>query len=166
MSNREQAATIVLLEDAKHGWSSVADAIEERGSALAVLDESDSGQTRLFDTGTPIDERLNQALARIDAWEREGIHFVSVLDNDYPAQLLTIHQRPPFTTWRGTLDPVDARGVGIVGTRQASPSGLAMARALAGGLRNAAHRSLAAERLGSIPPPSLPRWTLAAGLSQ
>jgi DNA processing protein len=134
MSTQEQAALLVLLEEAQHGWSSLTDQVEERGSALSLLEGVDDGQARLFDTGTPTDDRLQDARDRIDGWEREGIHFATLLDDEYPAQLLMIHQRPPFVTWRGTLDARDARGVAVVGTRVASPAGLAQARALASGL--------------------------------
>lgn len=134
MSTQEQAALLVLLEEAKHDWSSVADVVEERGSAVDVLRGDVELQPRLFETGTPVDERLERAQAQIDQWEAEGIHFATLLDAEYPAQLLTIHQRPPFVMWRGTLDRGDARGVAIVGTRAASPGGVARASALASGL--------------------------------
>jgi DNA processing protein len=58
----------------------------------------------------------------------------TVLDSDYPAQLLTVHQRPPFVMYRGALKPDDAGGVAVVGTRTASPKGLRQAAELAEGL--------------------------------
>lgn len=57
-----------------------------------------------------------------------------MLDADYPAQLLTVHQRPPFLTYRGRIDPVDATGVAVVGTRRPSRLGLARGQDIAAGL--------------------------------
>ena len=62
------------------------------------------------------------------------MHFVTLLDREYPGQLLMIHQRPPFLMWRGRSSDHDARGVAIVGTRQATPDGRRRAEELAGGL--------------------------------
>jgi DNA processing protein len=59
------------------------------------------------------------------------MHFATLLDDDYPFQLLTIHQRPPFVMWKGAQNPGDAQGVAIVGTRDASPAGVSRARGLA-----------------------------------
>jgi DNA processing protein len=61
----------------------------------------------------------------------EGIGLTTVLDADYPANLRTIFNLPPFLFFRGALRPEDARAVAVVGTRQASSWGLSRARKLA-----------------------------------
>jgi DNA processing protein len=77
---------------------------------------------------------VEAAAADLATWARDGIQVVSILDADYPAQLLTIHQRPPFLMVRGALDPADARGVAVVGTRSATSRGLDAAATLANAL--------------------------------
>jgi DNA processing protein len=62
------------------------------------------------------------------------MRLVTLLDEEYPPQLLTIHQRPPFLLYRGQLDPRDAGGVAIVGTRKPTDRGSATARTIAQGL--------------------------------
>ena len=67
----------------------------------------------------------------IDVWERAGMHFACVIDDDYPSQLLAIHQRPAFVMWMGTQSPRDAEGVAVVGSREACAAGVATAREVA-----------------------------------
>jgi len=59
------------------------------------------------------------------------------LNQDYPAQLLTVHQRPPFLMMRGAPSPADSRGVAVVGTRKATDRGIRQARQLARELSDA-----------------------------
>jgi DNA processing protein len=137
---RERLALLTLFRDRRTGWSVLADEIESRGSALEVL--SAPGQPRnddqdaLFDIEQTqdLDQVLADAEAAVAAWAAEGIKVTTMLDADYPAQLLTVHQRPPFLTYRGRIDPVDARGVAVVGTRRPSQLGLARAQDIAAGL--------------------------------
>jgi DNA processing protein len=60
-----------------------------------------------------------------------GAKLVTVLDDDYPANLRVIYNLPPFLFYRGRLDRDDARSVAVVGTREASNEGLASARRMA-----------------------------------
>ena len=66
-----------------------------------------------------------------DATER-GLRLTTVLDEDYPLNLRTIFNAPPFVFYRGNLDAdTDARSVAVVGTRRASAQGLERARKMA-----------------------------------
>ncbi len=132
MSQTERSALLLLLRHSGRSWSSVTDEVEERGSALAVLAEGSAGQMSLFD-GT-VDDRLDAIEDEIAGWERAGMRFVTLLDPEYPPQLLTIHQRSPFVMWRGTPMADDASGVAIVGTRHPSDGGARQAESLAYGL--------------------------------
>lgn len=98
-----------------------------------MLQDDRSRQLDLF-AERAVDPDLTPVEREIADWEGDGMRFVTLLDPDYPGQLLTIHQRPPFLTWQGTPDARDARGVAIVGTRQASSEGRKRAEALAAGL--------------------------------
>ncbi|MFL6074055.1 MAG: DNA-processing protein DprA [Mycobacteriales bacterium] len=131
----EQAALVALFHGRKSGWAAIADEVESRGSALEVLREGPAGQADLFtDLQDDLEGRLATANAAIEGWNADQIKLVTLLDPEYPAQLLTIHQRPPLLFYRGNLDERDAYGVAVVGTRKPSGRGLEQAREIAGGL--------------------------------
>jgi DNA processing protein len=131
---RERAALLSLVMRPKANWHLVADDVEEAGSALSVLLSGTGGQQDLFASALSVDDGLSAAATRLEEWMREGISVVSLLDETYPAQLLTIHQRPPLLFYRGTLEPHDADGVAVVGTRLPSARGIQQARELGEGL--------------------------------
>lgn len=133
----ERAALVALLAGRVSGWGLVADEVEAAGSAVAVLTRTADGeQGDLFapDPGTDVDAALARARVAIQEWTAAGIRLVTLLDPEYPTQLLAVHQRPPILFYRGHLDPADARGVAVVGTRQASARGIGQAREIATGL--------------------------------
>ncbi len=80
-------------------------------------------------------EWLTSGLARVDEarlhfWEaalgdlaRRGVQMVDTADEDYPANLRMVHDRPPFLMVRGTLTSDDERAVAVVGTRTPSAAG-------------------------------------------
>ena len=117
----ERAALVTLLKTATRPWHVYADAIEARASALAVLEE---------ERGLLAHDGLDDAAAEIAAWQRSGITLLTVLDPEYPENLRTVYDRPPLIFVAGSLRPTDARSVAVVGTRAASPEGLARARRL------------------------------------
>jgi DNA processing protein len=63
-----------------------------------------------------------------------GLELVTVLDDEYPAQLRTIHRGPPFLFFRGSLVAEDVDGVAVVGTRKPTDRGLRQAAEVATGL--------------------------------
>lgn len=131
----EHASLVALLQSRWQGWSDLADDVERCGSAYDVLMAGRSGeQAELFSDGPGPTERLQAAGETLAGWEAEGLGFVTLLDDDYPAQLLTVHQRPPFLFYRGTLTPDDANGVAVVGTRHPSTAGVDTASEIAAGL--------------------------------
>ena len=69
----------------------------------------------------------------------KGISLVTVLDTSYPVNLRMVHDRPSVLFIRGHLAPDDERSVAVVGTRSATPDGLALARSIAGGLSDAGY---------------------------
>ena len=139
MSDRyETAALVALLRRGGRIWHLVSDEVEERGSALAVMEgrgEDVRGAQGLtlfpLEVGQQPAEDLDAIVAEVAAWEAEGIRVVSVLDEDYPQNLRTIHNRPPLLFIRGSLIPEDERSIAVVGTRQVSPEGLRQATAMA-----------------------------------
>ncbi len=132
---QERAALVALLRRAPRGWSDVASRVEDAGSALTVLsDLGGSDQPSLFDAaGIPARE-LDRAAADVEQWEASGYRLVTILDDDYPERLITVHQRPPLLFMQGTTALADRRAVAVVGTREASFAGLQQATELAKGL--------------------------------
>jgi DNA processing protein len=112
-------------------WNRLAGAIEEEGSALALLERLEDGAAdRLFE----VDQQtvsLDELEDRVHAWEAEEIGLVTVLDEAYPVNLRMVHDRPPLLFVRGRLEERDERSVAVVGTRKASERGLEQARAIA-----------------------------------
>ncbi|MGH3587751.1 MAG: DNA-processing protein DprA [Pseudonocardia sp.] len=119
---------------------------------IARIAQSHRGLDLLFDGEIPESSRaaadmlpvLRQALAdnhrslaeeRVDrevtAAARVGASLVTVLDDDYPANLRLIPNLPPFLFVLGGLSITDARAVAVVGTRQASQVGVGRAESMA-----------------------------------
>lgn len=141
-STRETAALIALLRRGDRAWHHYAEIVEARGSALAVLDEGAPGELdtpTLFPPTDREDVDLDAIVAEIDGWHAEGITALSVLDERYPQNLRSIHDRPPLLFVRGTLTDADERSVAVVGTRRATDAGLAHAREVAAGLVDAGY---------------------------
>lgn len=118
----ERAALVALLKTATRPWHEYAEAIEERASALAVL-EAERGLFAL--------DELDRAATELGCWERSGIRLLTVLEPDYPENLRTVYDRPPLIFVSGSLQPSDARSVAVVGMRRASANGQTRARAIA-----------------------------------
>lgn len=136
MENPETPAIVALARHEGVRWSHVAELVEEVGSARAVLERLGASESAtLFDDPDrppPID--LPAIAEEIAAWRAEGMDLVTVLDDAYPVNLRTVHDRPPLLFVRGALAPEDESSVAVVGTRQASSRGLREAAEVATGL--------------------------------
>src|SRR5450759_4228645 len=123
---RERAAVLALMTR-KPGLKHLAGEIEERDSAMQLLQQLDEPADRLFNVeGKGV--TLDQMEDYIIDLEREGIDVVTVLDKEaYPANLQMVYDRPPAIFVRGSLDPSDERSVAVVGTRKPSDRGLEQA---------------------------------------
>lgn len=102
------------------------------GTVTERSKEADDARRVLGPLRGHLDALREEAAAAIEAAEQRGARLTTVLDEDYPLNLRTIYNLPPFLFYRGRLDAdLDARSVAVVGTRQASPEGLAQACELA-----------------------------------
>ena len=135
---------MALLRTGERPWVEYAELIEERGSAVAVLEEelagsvAPSGQTSLLDPPPPPDEPprtaggfLAQARADLDRWSAAGMNLVTVLEPGYPPNLRAVHDRPPMVFVAGRLMAADARAVAVVGARKATHDGTKKAGVIA-----------------------------------
>jgi len=75
--------------------------------------------------------QLERADCAIEAAAAVGARLITVLDDDYPANLRLVYNLPPFLFVRGKLRRDDAKSVAVVGTRNASDIGLRRASGLA-----------------------------------
>jgi DNA processing protein len=131
-SARESAALVALLRLGRRPHQEHAEAVEQAGSAMAVLEDELAGTTGQA-TLLPEDPGplLRRAAADIVAWRRDGFRLLTVLDDAYPENLRTVHDRPPVLFVAGRLLPEDARSIAIIGSRRASPRGVAAAAGIA-----------------------------------
>ena len=150
----ENAALIALIRRGDRPWHHYAQLAESAGSALAILegrytDRDEEPPLVLFEE-TPEAEGvdLDAIESEIEAWEAEGMRFVTVLDPEYPINLRTIYNRPPFLFVRGELLPDDELAVAVVGTRHPSAAGLADAREVTRGLVDAGFTVVSGLALG------------------
>jgi DNA processing protein len=145
----ERAAMVALLRTGRRPWVEYASLVEERGSIRTVLEQEladqaePGGQTTLLPTAAAdpaaAAKLLAQARADLAGWDADGIRLVTVLDPEYPPNLRAVHDRPPIVFIAGQLNPEDAKGIAVVGTRQATDSGLRQARSIAAHLVEAGY---------------------------
>lgn len=123
---REHAALVALLRERPSGmtWTQATEKVLYYGGAAAVWAECHG------DSLLPNDGPLQAAERDVLAWRERGLRLVSVLDPDYPRRLRGVHEAPPFLFADGKLNP-DDRGVSVVGSRNASQRGLAIAASVA-----------------------------------
>lgn len=157
VDRREQAALLVALRSSELSWPQIARRVEEAGSTSTILEELTSPSAPTLDhQPLDLDTAVTAMCEEIEQWSAEGMGLVTLLDESYPTQLLMVHQRPPFLTYRGLPDPSEINAVAVVGSRAASPAGLERARSvatllcnhgttvvsgLAAGIDTAAHRA-------------------------
>jgi DNA processing protein len=131
----EQAALVALLQTRPGGlrWPEIAAEVLAAGSALDVWHQ----RVPLALLAAPVGpDALESAARDIGRWTSQGARLVTILDGDYPTGLRGVHQAPPVLFTRGTLI-ADDRAVSVVGSRQASGRGLAIAADVAHGLVSA-----------------------------
>src|SRR4051794_6028994 len=111
----ETAALVALVRRGGRAWHQYADLVESTGSALAVLRGGATDEQEplaLFETGEPLDEPdLDAVVAELEGWQREGMQVLTVLDEAYPTNLRSVHNRPPFVFVRGAVRPEDHRSI-------------------------------------------------------
>lgn len=137
---REDAALIALLRRGDRPWHQYAQLAESAGSAVAILegryvDPDEAEPLLLFpQEAAPEPVDLDAICHEIEAWEAEGMTFSTVLHDDYPVNLRSVHNRPPFLFVRGEVRPEDERSIAVVGTRRPTARGLDDARLVTTGL--------------------------------
>src|SRR5487761_1533208 len=127
--SEEHAALVALLRAQPDGlsWPEIAAELLEVGSAVEVWDRH-APAPALIDL--PGQVTLESAAGDVQSWAAQGYRLISILDEDYPVRLRGIHQAPPVIFTLGTV-LADDPAVSVVGSREASAQGLAMAAQVA-----------------------------------
>jgi DNA processing protein len=102
-----------------------------RGDAVGFWDEAAAGGALIPDPA--LEPLLAGARRDVELWLADGLRLTTVLDEDYPRRLLEVRETPPILFYVGRLEPADD-GMSVVGSREASPEGLDLARYAAGQL--------------------------------
>jgi DNA processing protein len=79
-------------------------------------------------------EALSDAERKLDEWAARGYQVLSSSAPDYPANLRVVESRPALLFVAGGLEPSDQRSVAVIGTREPTETGRALAREIAQGL--------------------------------
>lgn len=135
---RELAALVILVRAAPVPVDHIAELAEEIGSAVELLRAFDAGAFAhsagelALSTGPALESQLPRVVEEVRAWARAGLDVRTVFEEEYPANLRDVGNRPPFVFVRGGWDDVrDSRAIAVVGTRRASPVGLERAATIA-----------------------------------
>jgi DNA processing protein len=150
----EHAALVALLRLRPGGlsWPEITAELLETGSALEVW-ERHAPAPALIDL--PGEVTVASAAKDVESWTVQGYRLVSILDEDYPVRLRGVHQAPPVVFVQGRI-VADDPAVSVVGSRESSARGIALAAdvaraltargmtvlsGLARGIDTAAHRA-------------------------
>jgi DNA processing protein len=119
--------------------------VEHFGSAANVLAAAVSDLRSVPGVGTKLGRAIAEARREIDVaaelelCRQNGVDLLVASQPEYPQQLRTIYDPPGVLFVRGQVLPQDGLAVAIVGTRHATPYGLAQAERLASGLARAGY---------------------------
>ncbi|ASW06212.1 DNA-processing protein DprA [Rhizobium sp. 11515TR] len=156
LTERQRIAWLRLIRSDNVGPTTFRDLINHYGSAeaaLAALPELSQrgGSTRAIRIA---DER--DALRELEAAHRFGARFIGIGEPDYPPALREIDGAPPLLAVKGNVPTATRPAIGMVGSRNASISGVkftamiarlcgeagyAVVSGLARGIDTAAHRA-------------------------
>lgn len=104
------------------------------GQAIAAVSSPAAAQAVRASERDDLDTRTDAALAWLDG---PGNVLVTLSDPAYPPRLRDLHDPPPLLYVKGRLDLLHARGLAVVGSRHATPQGLADATHFAHALSDA-----------------------------
>ena len=125
----EHAALVALLRAQPDGlsWPEVAAELLEAGSAVEVWDRHAPAPALIDLPGEVTPDSVAEDLR---TWQAHGYRLLSILDEDYPIRLRGVQQAPPVIFTLGSV-VADDPAVSVIGSREASAAGLAMAADLA-----------------------------------
>lgn len=122
-----------LLEHFKDSGAVLRAAVRDLVCVPGIEHKTAQAIAGFFRNGVPEETAafVDDQIARM---ETLGAAFVHILDPHYPPHLQTIYDPPPFLFMLGSIEPQDAAGIAIVGTRDPTAYGKRTAEAFASGL--------------------------------
>lgn len=137
--HEQQIALLALLRVKGVHWHFVAREAQRPDGLARLLDltsteasvEATESLNALSQSETTANARRDEVEAMLAAMGAAGVRLTTVLDDDYPVNLRTIFNLPPFLFYRGTLYPDDVRAVAVVGTRKPTLEGISRASQMA-----------------------------------
>jgi len=130
LSDRERRDWIRLIRTENVGPRAFRRLISRYGTATAALDALPDLARRGGQLIVPRTPTAAEAEGEIEALARFGGQFLAMTEPAYPAMLGHIDDAPPVIAVRGRLDLLNQPTIGVVGSRNASGSGLTMASRL------------------------------------
>lgn len=130
LAERTALITLLRTRGKAAGWGEVVADVVEAGSAIEVLRRH---EVPALLPDPEVERAQREAERDVRDWAATGLRMLTVLDAEYPERLLGIHQAPPFLFVQGTLRRSDP-AVSVVGSREASTKGLAIAAEVAAAL--------------------------------
>src|SRR5512143_3624344 len=138
IANQQQHDLLTLCAltrgEEKVDWSLIAREASRPGGVDQLLEGAIVERSSAADKSRPVLRRLRAAdldiarervAAELAAADSVGARLVTVLDDDYPANLRLISNLPPFLFVLGDdFGDADVRSVAVVGTRNPSPEGV------------------------------------------
>src|SRR3990170_3442036 len=94
-----------------------------KGEISERLPHTDKARKLLQEGLSQAQELLRRVEERVAPAEEIGAKITTVLDEDYPLNLRSIFNLPPFLFYLGELKDEDVRAVAVVGTRQPTKEG-------------------------------------------
>lgn len=126
MSHQEDAVLLALITHREKGVS--VPAVVAEVLACNNIDEVWLSQHPADLFGGRDDSLVTEAQRQLAAWSDAGLHYVSILDSNYPRRLRAVHDAPPFLFYRGSLKALTEGGISVVGSREASERGISRAQ--------------------------------------
>ena len=138
-SGDRHAVLVALLRRTGLLTPGIAERVERHGPGDALAQELGAATSLIPEDPAPLIATAERDMTR---WRDAGLRLVSVIDDAYPANLRTVHDRPALLFVAGDLTPAENVAVAVVGARRASEAGLAQASAVAADLVAGGHTVL------------------------
>ncbi len=131
LSDRQRLHWLRLIRTENVGPATFRDLINRFGSAEAALDALPDLARRGGASRIPSIPSLEAAEAELAAASRAGARFAALGEADYPPLLRMMDQPPPLLAIKGEAAAFNLPAIAIVGARNASLSGLKLAKRFA-----------------------------------
>ena len=139
LSDRQRLAWLRLIRSENVGPASFRALINRFGTAEAALHALPELAARGGAKRLPRVADENEALRELDEARRLGFRFVAIGEADYPLILARTELPPPLLCVAGSASVFETPMVGIVGARNASITGIKLARKIAAELGEAGY---------------------------